>query len=276
MTDREHIAALTAVLGGALKETRRAPREARRKGPQDYVTDVDLALDRRLAAQLPAIVDVPVLSEERAETAPAGLETYWIVDPLDGTANLIAGLPFYAISVALVDRDGPRLAAVASGADAAIWTAVRGAGAARNGVRLWLPDMAPSELIVISTGLLDQLSRQHPQAYEALRKIGKIRNLGSQALHLCGVAAGQFAAVLSREARVWDEAAGGLILREAGGDWRSAADGADWGAPAALMALEQCSSASHPACTGTLDAALAEVFPDRPPPADPKTMPDKT
>ena len=200
-----------------------------------------------------------VMSEERAVSETGALERYWIVDPLDGTANFIAGLPFYAVSVALVDRDGPVLGAVASGADGGVWTARRGAGAFRNGDRLDLAAQGPSELIVLSTGLLDRLSAGHHEIFAALRGIGKIRNLGSQALHLCGAASGQFAAVLSREARVWDEAAGGLILREAGGRWISAADSADWTRPAALMAQEQHSIACHPTLADRLAALTAPV-----------------
>jgi myo-inositol-1(or 4)-monophosphatase len=72
------------------------------------------------------------------------------------------------------------------------------------------------------------------------------------------VALGQFGAVASHEARPWDEAAAGLILREAGGHWRSRADWADWSAPAALMAIPaQQSLGCHPSLASALAAALA-------------------
>jgi len=91
-----------------------------------------------------------------------------------------------------------------------------------------------------------------------MRAIGKIRNLGAQALHLCGVARGQFAAVASVEAQVWDEAAAELILREAGGVWRSRADAADWNDPAALMAITTQHSLAADAATA---AKLAPPLP---------------
>jgi myo-inositol-1(or 4)-monophosphatase len=210
-----------------------------------------------------------VLSEERATRVSGPVPAYWIVDPIDGTGNLVAGLPFVGISVALVDAAGPRVAAVASLFDATTFSAIRGGGSWRGttGVGdpapMRLPDQ-PSDLVVLSTGVLDALAarpQDAAQRWPAIRAVGKIRNLGAQSLHLCGVAAGQFAAAASIEARVWDEAAGGLILREAGGHWRSAADGADWAVPAEMMSIAaQRSLACHPGCRIALDAALAGLI----------------
>lgn len=255
---------LRAVLETAATEARAlAPTRADRKAHQDYVTDADMALDRHLQAALaPLVPDAPVLSEERAVGMTGDCAAWWIVDPIDGTANLIAGLPFVGISVALVDAAGPCLAGVASLHEGRVCLARRGGGAfaAVPGgplVPLVLP-AAPPELVVLSTGLLDALMAAGGAGWQALRGVGKIRNLGAQSLHLAGVAQGRFAAVASVEARVWDEAAGGLILREAGGIWRSAAEGADWRRPAAVMAIrQQRSLACHPAAEAAMAAALA-------------------
>jgi fructose-1,6-bisphosphatase/inositol monophosphatase family enzyme len=263
MADAALLSALAGVLGRAAGLARRdRPLQAGRKAHQDYVTDVDLAVDALLAEELGRLLPgVPVLSEERAADLAGPCPAYWIVDPIDGTGNLIAGLPFVGITVALVDAQGPAAAGIASLGDGALFTAARGAGAWRDGVPLRLPG-APPELVVLSTGLMDALAAL-PAAdlaarWAMLRGVGKLRNLGAQSLHLCGVAAGQFAAAASREARVWDEAAGGLILREAGGLWRSAADTADWRQPAAMMAIaRQDSLACHPAVAAAMAGALA-------------------
>lgn len=238
-----------------------------RKAHQDYVTDIDLSLDRALEEMLSEILpNVPVLSEERAISLVPPVSEYWIVDPIDGTHNLIAGIPFVAISVALVDCHGPRLAAVASLSEQTIWMAMRDQGAwqATHGQHLTplkLTSENPIELLVLSTGLLDALmqSSDGDTIWSALRGIGKIRNLGAQALHLCGVASGRFAAACSIEARVWDEAAAGLILRQAGGLWYCAADDADWQDPAALMSIKQQRSlACHPTVAMQLATALQD------------------
>lgn len=256
------LTAVTAILVEAASLANRArPTDASKKAHQDYVTDVDLAVDGFLETRLGALIPgCPVLSEERAVSISGSLPRYWIVDPIDGTMNLLAGLPFVGICVALADAQGPQLAAVASLSDGVIYSAIRGIGAFRNGAPLRMA-AAPCDLIVLSTGLLDLLIAEHATAYTALRRIGKIRNLGAQALHLCGVAAGQFAAVASLEARLWDEAAGGLILREAGGHWQAASDHADWTQPQAMMGIrQQRSSAAHPAVWAALQTALDPVF----------------
>ncbi|MEQ9241966.1 inositol monophosphatase family protein [Roseovarius indicus] len=259
MTHQISEAQITDILNKAIQLTRRNPQDVQKKSHQDYVTDVDTSIDRMLTETLPQVQDVPVLSEERVADAPAELDAYWMIDPLDGTANLIAGLPFYAVAIALIDNLGPKFAAVASCTDGNVWIASRGQGASLNGQPIHLPDTPQSELIVLSTGLLDRL-QSFPDAYKSVRSVGKIRNLGSQALHLCSAASGRFAAVASKEARVWDEAAGGLIVREAGGVWHSAADGADWTRPGALMEMEQNSVAGHPASSDAMVRVLGPVL----------------
>ncbi|HHB81120.1 MAG TPA: inositol monophosphatase family protein [Aliiroseovarius sp.] len=255
-------AGLEAVMREAMQLARQVPPEqAHKKAHQDYVTEVDMKLDRFLETELGALTPgCPVLSEERAVTHAGSLERYWIVDPIDGTLNMMSGLPFYGIAAALVDRDGPQLAAVAAVAQDEVLIAERNQGAWLNGQPLRLPKTPPL-LIVLSTGLLDHLMQDDNAQWEGIRAIGKIRNLGAQALHLCGVARGQFAAVASVEARVWDEAAAGLILREAGGIWQSRADRADWTDPTALMAItKQYSVAADPASAAALVPLLPEAF----------------
>jgi fructose-1,6-bisphosphatase/inositol monophosphatase family enzyme len=264
MDDAGLMRALRGVLDeAAAMAASRRPARADRKAHQDHVTDVDLAVDALLQGRLAALTPgLPVLSEERAVTLAGDCPAYWIVDPIDGTANLIAGLPFVGIAAALVDGDGPRVAGVASLGEGRVRLAMRGGGAwacTPDGPPrpLRLPE-APPELVVVSTGLLDRLAGADPARWQALRRVGKIRNLGAQSLHLVGVAEGRFAAVASHEARVWDEAAAGLVVREAGGLWASAADGADWRQPAALMAIAaQQSLACHPGAAQGMAAALA-------------------
>lgn len=267
MDDAALLVRLRAVMEGAMRLAQSMqPTRSERKAHQDHVTDVDMALDAHLQQELAALVpEAPVLSEERAVGIAGACKTYWIVDPIDGTANLIAGLPFVGIAVALVDADGPRLAAVAALGEGTIYLAQRGGGSLRVGAEgtitaLRLAPAAP-ELLVLSTGLLDRLMAEGGTRWTQLRAVGKIRNLGAQSLHLCGVADGRFAAVASIEARVWDEAAGGLILREAGGFWRSSVDMADWTQPRAIMDIrQQRSLACHPTVEAALTLALEGIL----------------
>ena len=263
MNDKAIQSGLEAMLREAMSLARKAPpARVDFKAAQDYVTDVDLAVDAFLAEKLAALTPgAPVLSEERAVEETGELDGYWIVDPIDGTMNLMCRIPFVGISVALVDAQGPCIAAVASVADGVIYSAARGQGAFRDGVKLDLSQSKPSELIVLSTGLIDALIAGHADAYASLRNIGKIRNLGAQALNLCFVAGGGLAAVASIEAKVWDEAAGGLVVREAGGIWTAVSDSANWRSPSQMMTIrQQRSLAAHPQVADAAADALRGVF----------------
>lgn len=259
----EIFAGLISVMEDAAAMVRASPATtAERKGHQDYVTDVDLKLDQMLETRLGGLVaGAPVFSEERPATQGDPVSLWWIVDPIDGTGNLIAGLPFVGVAVALVDASGPLLAAVAAPFQYHMWTALRGSGAWLDGKPLELSQALPPDLVVASTGLLDRINCEFSEAWIALRRVGKLRNLGAQSLHLCGVASGWFAAALSIEAKIWDESAGGLIVREAGGIWSSAADNVDWTIPEIVFSISsQNSLAAHPAVAALLEGPMARIF----------------
>ena len=201
--------ALVQILERATKEAlSKRPSEQTKKAHQDYVTDVDLALDAFLQAELRALTpDIPVLSEE-GDTFKLP-ERFWMIDPIDGTANLISGIPFVGIAVALVEHGKTTLAGVADIHHDAIYSAQSGQGAYHNSTRL-SPAETPAELIGVSSGVLAIAD------IPSIRTFGKIRNMGSQALQLCMVASNQLSANLSFEAKLWDDVAGALIAREAG------------------------------------------------------------
>ena len=205
---------LRTVLTDAGKLARaRSVTQVSEKAALDYVTNVDHELDRWLTEALPSVVpDAAVHSEERPMTG-AGAKS-WLIDPLDGTHNLKAGISFCAISAALFVEDEVVLAGVCEIGSGDIYLAERGAGSWLNDERLHA-SATHSGLIAVSSGAMDSLIR-HPQAYARLRAVGKLRNLGAQALHLCYVARGRFALAVSQEARLWDDAAGRLIAEEAG------------------------------------------------------------
>ena len=83
------------------------------KGPGDYVTEADLEAERAITPMLRAILDVPVVGEEAAASDPsvedvlATDDVAWTVDPVDGTANFVAGSETYAVMVGLVEGGRP-------------------------------------------------------------------------------------------------------------------------------------------------------------------------
>ena len=113
----------------------RGARPTAKESPFDWVTDTDRTLERHtrrvLTAEFPGI---PVVGEEfGADVGAAESEYRWVVDPVDGTANYVAGMPWCAYSLALMDADGPVVGVVADPYRGQIYAAARGRGARANG-----------------------------------------------------------------------------------------------------------------------------------------------
>ncbi len=146
-----------------------------------------------------------------------------MVDPIDGTVNFVYGLPAYVVSVA-VQVDGQSIAgAIAHVVDGALYSAALGHGAhvSRDGTTkpLRCSQVEDLSMSLVGTGFgYDPQLRKRQAAVLAtlLPQVRDIRRLGSAALDLCLVAAGQLDAYFEDNLNVWDWAAGALIAAEAG------------------------------------------------------------
>lgn len=186
----------------------------------DVVTEVDRrseALVRKLlAAERP---DDAVLGEEEgAGSGTSGIR--WVVDPVDGTVNLLYGIPEFAVSLA-AEVDGiPIAGAVVDVMGGAVYSAGRGLGATKDGVALRVRPAAPlaQSLVLTGFGYRPEV-REHQGACVArlLPQVRDIRRMGSCALDLCHVAEGLADGYVEDGPQPWDYAAGRLILTEAGG-----------------------------------------------------------
>jgi len=151
-----------------------------------------------------------VLSEEGQKQVP-GSASYWVVDPLDGTTNFAAGIPYWAISIARFEAGVPVLAILDVPPLRQRIVAIRGGGAWRNGKPLQPPSIQShsagcASLCSRSIGVLQKLpDRRFP---------GKIRLLGVASLNLVSVAMGQTVAALEATPKIWDLAAAWLVLSE--------------------------------------------------------------
>lgn len=193
-----------------------------RKVDGSLLTEADIAAQSALFERLFAIAPYPMLGEEMTEEAQQAIwqqgdDGFWCVDPIDGTSNFVNGLPFFAVSIALVRQGRSVLGVVYDPhADEAFY-AIAGGGAWMNGDPLPLklpPDtlnrcIAGIDLKRIDRNLAGSLAREHPFASQ--------RNLGASTLDWCYVAAGRLPIYLHGGQKMWDYAAGSLILREAGG-----------------------------------------------------------
>lgn len=207
-----------------------------KSSPTDPVTVVDTETERLLRERLAALrPDDAILGEEEggAAQAPAGVPV-WVLDPIDGTVNFMYGLGAYAVSVG-VQIDGVSVAgAVANAATGEVFSAARGHGSVviRDGVSTALRCNVVDELpmALVATGFAYERERRRRQAgavAELLAEVRDIRRVGSCALDLCMVAAGQLDAYFESGVHVWDWAAAALIAEEAGAVIRLPAPGAE-------------------------------------------------
>lgn len=193
--------------------------------PTDPVTVVDTETERLIRDRLAVLRPGDhVLGEEEGGTpAVRDGELTWVLDPIDGTVNFVYGLDTYAVSVG-VQRDGVSLAgAVANVPTGALYSAAAGHGAhlRRDGVTTPLRASAAADLSMSLLGTGFSYARDHRQRQaeiltKVLPDVRDVRRMGSCALDLCMVAAGQLDAYYEDGVHVWDWAAGALIAAEAG------------------------------------------------------------
>ena len=185
------------------------------KTDNDAVTNKDIALQSIVKSEL-AILDplAPILSEEDDFSDLCG-DDGWMIDPLDGTSNYIQGLKYQAISIAKLESGKITCAIVIDLENYDVYSAILGGGAKINGVAI-LACEPKIKLVGMSTGVIKLMqSKREIVIPEGIN----IRVLGSQALQLCFVATGRLVANISLEAKAWDDVAGALIVREAGGSY---------------------------------------------------------
>jgi myo-inositol-1(or 4)-monophosphatase len=181
------------------------------KADGSLITACDRWSDATLVAGLADLFpEEGVLSEEGSQAVPP-TPAYWVVDPLDGTTNFAAGIPYWAISLARFEQGRPVLAVLDVPPLRQRIVAVRGQGAWRNGKPLQppsrhSPQVGCASLCSRSIGVLQKLpDRRFP---------GKIRLLGVASLNLVSVAMGQTVAALEATPKIWDLAASWLVLSE--------------------------------------------------------------
>jgi myo-inositol-1(or 4)-monophosphatase len=192
--------------------------------PTDPVTVVDTETERLLRDRLAELrPGEHILGEEEGGSIGGREGMTWVLDPIDGTVNFVYGIESYAVSVA-VQRDGASLAgAVAHVPAGADYSAALGHGARvrRDGVTTPLGSSAAVELSMslVGTGFSyvpEHRIRQAEILTRLLPVVRDMRRMGSCALDLCMVAAGQLDAYYEDGVHVWDWAAAALIAAEAG------------------------------------------------------------
>jgi myo-inositol-1(or 4)-monophosphatase len=186
------------------------------KGHGDPVTAADRESEEYVREACVAVTPgVPVYGEEYGRYGADGSlsDACWVVDPLDGTVNYAASMPLYAVSIAFLQAGRPTVGVIYDPTRDQAFTAVEGAGSYRDGVRMTVSERDPFDPVA-PIAISADIIRRRPKF---LTRLPKGRSLGSAALQMSYVAAGIFDAAMDPLTRLWDVAAGSLLVTEAGG-----------------------------------------------------------
>ena len=203
---------------------RRGDLDVEVKGPTDYVSVADRAVEAMIADAIAR--EFPgdaFLGEETATTLDGVPQRLWIVDPIDGTHNFLRGVPYWNVSIAYVEGGVRMLGAVSEPCAGVLYHAKRGAGA-------WRTDTDGETRLAVSrrTSLpgamvvLGHHDRSPDDKYMLIRRAlmdrnVAFRNFGSAALQLAHVAEGRYDGFVEMTLSSWDAMAGLLLVEEAGG-----------------------------------------------------------
>ncbi len=192
------------------------------KDDGSLVTAADTAVQEALLAQLKVLwPDLTLMGEEMGEAEQyaslgSGHGT-WCLDPLDGTTNFVNGLPFFAVSLALLQGGEPVVGLVYDPSRRECFSALARHGAWLNGTPLQRPARIPALRRCVALVDFKRLRGRLPGRLGVDPPYGSQRSYGSCALDWCWIAAGRAHLYLHGGQKLWDYAAGSLILREAGG-----------------------------------------------------------
>jgi myo-inositol-1(or 4)-monophosphatase len=189
------------------------------KDDSSLVTDVDVQSEQIIRDALTVeFPNIGVLGEEMGLTGSGGMR--WVVDPIDGTRNFAAGVPHFAISIALVDGDKVLLGITYDPMRDELFHAVKNQGAFLNGepIKTSLRTSISQAILGFDLGGIDDRSLYAIRMIEHLwPNMQSIKVLGSATLSLAYTAAGRLDVYFHHRLSSWDVAAGLVLVTEAGG-----------------------------------------------------------
>ena len=222
-------------LGIALKAARAGARvvlnnfgkskDSRVKGDsKGLVTATDLAAEKAILEVLSAESVYEIMSEESLNKQELK-GPVWVVDPLDGTNNFARSLPFFAVSVGLMDGNESLVGVIIDVVGNKEYYAVKGGGAFCNGEKIILPgfDSRYIPMVFLNHGYAETDRIKFKKLADLLASDFNILKLGTTALELCYVASGAVDGFICSGDELWDFAAGIVIAQEAGcifTDWQ--------------------------------------------------------
>ncbi len=222
MNDRSQAAVEIARIGGALALEyfrRLETLKIEDKGPQDFVSDADRAVEKHVRNLIGAAFPEDGVVGEEYDDKPSTSGFTWVIDPIDGTANFIAGIPAWTVVLAVVHEDRTHIGAIFDPVHEEMYLARRGEGAWLNSKPLAIAKEGSIERGSIGVGFSRRTPHDQTSALIAdiLARGGVFYRNASGALSLAYVSAGRLVGYIEGHMNAWDCLAGQLLVSEAGG-----------------------------------------------------------
>jgi myo-inositol-1(or 4)-monophosphatase len=233
--ERAAVNAARAV-GKLLRANLREAKRANSITQHDIKLELDVRSQQLIEKTLLATFPKTAVLGEEGISGDISADHRWVVDPIDGTVNFAYGIPHACISIALQGRANKKSKSVyPDGFETVVgvvydpfcdemWTARRDSGSRLNGKAISVSKRAKLDDTIVSIGFAktrESVRTTLPYFNKLVRKVRKVRMMGAAALALTYVATGRFDGYIERGIHLWDIAAGGLIIEQAGGEfWR--------------------------------------------------------
>lgn len=185
------------------------------------VTEADLASEQAILEVLHGAPELYNVITEETGCIDNKSEFTWVVDPLDGTSNFVAGLPWFGVIIALFEGETPILGGMYLPVEQQLYMTEAGCGATRNGEPLKVTKSAnlSEQLVAYSFDFSEdkEITRSEMGILASLsREVRNIRSTNSL-VDFCYVADGRLGAALNQNTKIWDIAVPWLMIREGGG-----------------------------------------------------------
>ncbi len=193
-----------------------------RKGPGDFVSNADTMAERTLIEQLSQDrPDYGFITEETGTIPPRNNSPYtWVIDPIDGTINFLHAIPEFAISVALLENDTVIAGVIYNPITNDLYYAEKGKGSylmtPTGNVRLRVSGRNNIDEALVGSNCFKDVETRSDVA-RMTKNVASVRYNGSTTLSMSAVSAGKYDAYVARQFKIWDVAAGYLLVKEAGG-----------------------------------------------------------
>ena len=201
--------------GNFLNEKKLEKKEIFKEDGRDIKLIIDQDTEKLIRSSLRA-TNIPILGEEYG--GEVSEERYWVIDPIDGTANYFRGLDECCISIALMEGNNALIGVIFNFNNNQMYTASKNGGAFLNDKRITVSNVSSRDKASITTGFPASESIDSSlQFLEDLKGWRKVRMFGSAALSCAYVASGKCDYYAEKGVYLWDIAAGICLVKEAGG-----------------------------------------------------------